>query len=452
MSEFLMYEKYGKDFSGYRITAIHEIGVFNVTTLYENSISLEQKERKNRERRENSRATDILMQQTRDREERAREIADNQNAVVGRFKREREEEKEEEADKPETNSFTETLKSQRKTKEEERITREKELLEEKRRLKELEEKLEKEKVKQRELERKGKQEQFTGKEQDLLESIEETKEAISRLKSEMDDKAKLADKNSRETLRLLCTLKTTQENILQKEQENLEWKQRCELSEHLRRKTEESYNCERKEREKEEAEMQLAELESALKIADGELVRKWRHEELNEIGKKITSIRNDFKSGNFGTVRLSASEVRRKLEVLEEETLSDEKIECQREYVATSFLEALRYLSYVVDMRQEDPNDFRSAVLINAKRPSGVAIEIVIPFGEVYRIKFSGVTEEKQCCSQEAALREIMEKFGVSSRALEPLGHPDTPNGKTGMKLQFKDGKKKIDLRPQFCG
>ena len=103
-------------------------------------------------------------------------------------------------------------------------------------------------------------------------------------------------------------------------------------------------------------------------------------------------------------------------------------------------------------MRQEDPNDPRSAVLINAKRPSGVAIEIIIPFGEVYRIKFSGVTEEKQCCSQETALREIMEKFGVSSRALEPLGHSDTPNGKTGMKLQFKDGKKQIDLRPQFCG
>ena len=448
MSEFLMYQKDGKYFFAYRIIAIHGIGVSNIMTLHENSISLEQKERKNRERRENSRIADILMQQTRYREERAREIADNQNSVVKRFKREREEE----LDKPETNLFTETLESQKKEKEEERIRKEKELREEKRRLKELEEKLEKEKVKQKELERKGKQEQFTGKEQELLESIEETEEAISRLKSEMDTKVKLADKNSQDTLRLLETLKTTQENILRKEQESLEWKQRCELSERLRRKTEESYNRERKEREKEEAEMQLAELESALKIADGELMRKWRQEELKEIGKKITIIRNDFKNGNFGTVKLSASELLRKLDALAEETLSDEKIECQREYVAASFLETLRYLSYVVDMRQEDPNDTRSAVLINAKRPSGVAIEIIIPFGGVYRIKFSGVNEERQCCSQEAALREIMEKFGVSSRALEPLGHSDTPNGKTGMKLQFKDGKKQIDLRPQFCG
>jgi len=448
MSEFLMYEKEGKFFFGYRSTIAHEIGITSITTIYGNSISSEQKERKNRERHENSRIADIMMQQTRDREERAVEIAGIQNSVVMRFKRERDEE----ADKPATNPFTETLERQRKAKEEERIRKEKELREEKRRLKELEEKLEKEKEKQKELERKGKQEQFTGKEQELSELIKETEDAILRLRSEIDTKVKLDDKNSRETLRLLETLKTTQESILQKEQESLEWKERCELSERLRREAEGSYNRERKEREKEEAEMQLAELESALKIADGKLIRRWRQEELNEIGKKISSIRNDFKSGNFSTVRLSASNLRKKLKTLEEETLSDEKIECQREYVATSFLEALRYLGYVVDMRQEDPSDPRSAVLINAKRPSGIAIEIIIPFGEVYSIKFSGVNEERQCCSQETALREIMEKFGISSRALEPLGHSDAPSGKTGMKLQFKDGKKKIDLRPQFCG
>jgi len=447
-----MYEKDGKYFFAYRSIDIYGIGVSNTTTLYESSISLEQKERKSREKSENSRIADILMQQTRDREERAIEMADNQNSVVERFRKERKEEKEEEVEKPETNMITATLESQRKAKEEEHNRKEKEQREEKRKLKELEEKLEKEKEKQRELERKGKQEQFTGKEQELLESIEETEEAISRLKSEMDAKMELADKNSRETLRLLEALRATQENILQKEQESLEWKQRCELSERLRRKTEESYNRERKTREKEEAEMRLTELESALKIADGELMRKWRQEELKEIAKKIMSIRNDFKNGNFGTVRLSASELCRKLEVLEEESSSDEKIECQREYVASSFLEALRYLSYEVDMRQKDLNDPRSAVLINAKRPSGIAIEIIIPFGEVYSIKFSGVNEERQCCSQETALREIMEKFGVSSRALEPLDNPDTPNGKTGMKLQFKDGKKQIDLRPQFCG
>ena len=361
MSEFLMYQKDGKYFFAYRIIAIHGIGVSNITTLHENSISLEQKERKNREKRENSRIADILMQQTRYREERAREIADNQNSVVKRFKREREEE----VDKPETNLFTETLESQKKEKEEEHIRKEKELREEKRRLKELEEKLEKEKVKQKELERKGKQEQFTGKEQELLESIEETEEAISRLKSEMDTKVKLADKNSQDTLRLLETLKTTQENILRKEQESLEWKQRCELSERLRRKTEESYNRERKEREKEEAEMRLAELESALKIADGELMRKWRQEELKEIGKKITIIRNDFKNGNFGTVKLSASELLRKLDALAEETLSDEKIECQREYVAASFLETLRYLSYVVDMLCLSPAIMRIDYIID---------------------------------------------------------------------------------------
>ena len=120
MSEFLMYQKDGKYFFAYRIIAIHGIGVSNITTLHENSISLEQKERKNREKRENSRIADILMQQTRYREERAREIADNQNSVVKRFKREREEE----VDKPETNLFTETLESQKKEKEEERIRKE----------------------------------------------------------------------------------------------------------------------------------------------------------------------------------------------------------------------------------------------------------------------------------------------------------------------------------------
>jgi len=452
MSQFLVYEKNGKCFIAYRDTDIYGIGISNTMTLYETSISLEQKERKNREKSENSRMADIMMQQTRDREERAREISDIQNSVVERFERERKDKREEDVDKPEANMFTKTLESQRKAKEEELITKEKERREEKRKLKELEEKLEKEKARQKELERKGKQEQFTGKEQELLESIEETEKAISRLKSEMDAKTKLADKNSQDTLRLLETLRATQESILQKEQENLEWKQRCEQSERLRRKTEESCNRERKEREKEEAEMRLAELESALKIADGGLMRKWRQEEFKEIGKKITSVRSDFKNGNFGTVRLSASELHRKLEILVEEALSDEKIECQREYVATSFLEALGYLSYEVDMRQEDPNDPRSAVLINAKRPSGIAIDITIPFGKVYRIKFSGVNEEKQCCSQETALRETMEKFGVSSMALEPLGHSGIPHGKTGMKLQFKDGKKKIDLRPQFCG
>ena len=58
----------------------------------------------------------------------------------------------------------------------------------------------------------------------------------------------------------------------------------------------------------------------------------------------------------------------------EDEALSDEKIECQRVYGASGLLDALRYGSYVIDMGDEEPNDARSAVLINAKRPSGKAI------------------------------------------------------------------------------
>lgn len=456
MSEYLKYLLEKQGYIGYRKFLICETATVTISALYQENLFLETSQRKQKEENERSHIADLLTQQTRDREERARGITENQGNVVERIKKEQQREKAEELRRLQKNTslFNDSLESQRKAAEQKRIKKEQELLEEKRRLKELKDKAEREKAMQRELERKREQEDFTSKEEELLESIEQTEQAISRLKSEIETETNLADKTNRETLQLLETLKATQQNVLHKEEENLEWKKRCELSERLRRETEEAFRREKEERQREEAQMQLAQLESSLTITDGNLMQKWRCEELNELKKEIADIRKDFEKGNFDTVRLTGPELHRKLEALEQQALADEKQECQREYVAKRFFEALKYLGYNdgLTMFQQNPKDPRSPVIIKGSLPSGKALELTIPFGDIYSIKFSGTNEERHCCSEEAALREIMEKFGVSNRALEPVNQHHAPNGKPGLKLQFKDGNKKIELTQQFCG
>jgi len=456
MSEYLMYLLEKEGYIGYRKFVVCGTATTTISALYEENLFLENSQRKQREEKGRSHIADLLTQQTRDREERARRIAENQSIVVEMIKKEQQKEKTGELVRLQKNTslFNESLESQRKAAEQRRIKKEQELLEERRRLKELKVRAEREKAMQRELERKRRQEEFSSQEKELMESIEETEQAISRLTSEIDRKTNLADKTSREALQLLETLKATQQNILHKEQENLEWKKRCEFSERLRRETEEAYQRERQECEREEAQMQLAQLESSFTITDGNLMQKWRCEELSELKKGVADVRKDFEKGNFDTVRLTGPELVRKLETLEQQALADEKLECHREYVAKSFFETLKYLGYTVEltMFQQNPKDPRSPVIIKGSLRSGKAIELTIPFGDVYSIKFSGTNEESHCCSEEAALREIMEKFGVSSRALEPVSQHYVPNGKPGMKLQFKDGNKKIELTQQFCG
>ncbi|MEK6570526.1 MAG: hypothetical protein AABZ61_04095, partial [Bacteroidota bacterium] len=283
MSEYLKYLLEKQGYIGYRKFLVCETATATISALYEENLFLETSQHKQREENERSHIADLLTQQTRDREERARGIAENQGNVVERIKREQQREKTEELGRLQKNTslFNDSLESQRKVAEQKRIKKEQELLEEKRRLKELKDKSEREKAMQRELEKKRRQEEFSSKEEELLESIEQTEQAISRLKSEIDTKTNLADKTNRETLQLLETLKATQQNVLHKEEENLEWKKRCELSESLRRETEEAFRREKEERQREEAQMQLAQLESSLTITDGNLMQKWRCEELN---------------------------------------------------------------------------------------------------------------------------------------------------------------------------
>ena len=206
------------------------------------------------------------------------------------------------------------------------------------------------------------------------------------------------------------------------------------------------------ERAREEAEMKLAELEAAIRITDGDLIKKWKQKEFSKLLERIEATKKDLGKGNYKTAMIFLGQMYKELETVKQEACADEKSEYQREHVAGCFLEALRYLGYEAEMRQKDPDNPRSSVVIQGKMPSGKGIEVTLPLGEVYNIKFSGM-EEKKCCSEETALREIMAQFGIQSRALEPI-NPSSgmPAGKPGMKLEFRDGNKRIELRQQFCG
>jgi DNA repair exonuclease SbcCD ATPase subunit len=444
MSEWLVYFSDEKYFSAYRSFSLSFVALDRVNSLYNKSISTEHYKQEERERKEGDRLLILSTRQTRDREERARKMAETQNLSLGKLRTEARSEEE-----SQDNSI---LQNQRKFEEEKRRKRENELLEEKRKLKELQEKLERQKAEQRELERRKKQEEFSGKEEKLLESIEETEAVINDLKARIERNTNQYETTSRETLRLLGALEENQRFILQKEQESREWQSRYEASERLRKETEKAYQREAMERAREEAEMKLAELEAAIRIVDGDLIKKWKQKEFSKLLERIEAIKKDLEKSNFKTAMISLSQMYKELETVKQEACADEKSECQREHVAGCFLEALRYLGYEAEMRQNDPNDLRSSVVIQGKMPSRKGIEITLPLGEVYNIKFSGM-EEKKCCSEEMALREIMAQAGIQSRALEPV-NPSSgmPAGKPGMKLEFRDGNKRIELRQQFCG
>jgi len=455
MSQFSIYYKDGKCFISYETFYLQGIGKTNASTLYEANLSADRKQRADKENNTRTLLSELNVQQTREREERARRVAEAQKLAADRLKKAHEKEQDEEREKAKNKAIllNRELDRQRKAKEEERLKNERELLEEKRRLKELQGKLEIEKARQKELERQKKQEQIIGKEQELLKSIAQTENAISRLKSEVDVKMSLAERNNQETFQLLENLKVAQQDILRKEELNLELNQRYTLSERLRTAAEQAYQHEKLERQKEEAKIQMTRIESLLKIVDRDLVQKWRKEELSQINVKISGIKKDFEKGNFSTVSLSIPDIENELQSIEHKAMEDEKIECQREYVAVRFLKAIKYRGYTTetDMRLINPEDPRSPVIITGKFPSGCkAIEITIPFGEVYSIKFSGLNDEKTCCSEETILREILVQNGISSHALASAS-ASRPSG-SGMKYRFDDGKKKIELTRQFCG
>lgn len=455
MSQFLFYVKDGKYYVAYRETYTHGIGASSINAQYQDVISTEQDQRRVREDNERRRLADLNIQQTRSREERARGIEGKQKAVAEKIKEKQEITKEEAIKKLRADSLNSasSLENQRKKREQERIAREQEQFQERKRVKELEERLERERVEQRALERKRKEDELSGKEEELLHSIAATEQSILKLKSKIEEKSVIAERNDTETLRLLETLKQTQQDILHKEEENLEWKKRYEFTDLLRKETEKAYQRENEDRELEEAQMQLSRLESELNIINGAMAQKWREKEFVELKKRVADIKNDLKAGNLNAVNLLVAELHNGLKDLEQLVLTDEKIECQREYVATRFLETIRHLGYSkTTMFQQDPKDPRSTVIVKGEFESGKAVEIAIPFGDVYSIKFSGISEQRHCCSEESAIREIMEKLGVSSKILEPAVNFENNLGKSGVKLQFKDGNKKIDLTQQFCG
>jgi len=443
MSDWLIYSYDEKNFTAYRSFSLSFVALDNVNRLYNRSISTNQDEQVERKRKEDNNLLSLSTKQTRSREERARKLSEIQSLSLEKIK---------------TKSFSgkETDSSvfleQRGIEGEKRKKRENELLEERRRLKDLEEKLERQKAEQRELERRKKQEEFTAREEKLLESIKETETLINDLTARIDRNTIQQETSSLETLRLLGTLEENQRTILQKEHESWEWQSRYEASERLRKETEKAYQREAVEREREEIEMKLAELEAAIRVADGELVKRWREKEFASLKEKAAAIKKDFSKGNYKTVMLSLGQLYKELETIKQEAYAGEKSECQREHMAGCFLEALRYLGYEAQMYQVEPKDPRSNVIIHGKMSSGRGIEISLPLGEVYSIKFSGL-EEKKCCSEETALNELMAQFGIQARPLEPVSPSSGfPSGKPGMRLEFKDGNKKIELKQQFCG
>ena len=126
-------------------------------------------------------------------------------------------------------------------------------------------------------------------------------------------------------------------------------------------------------------------------VVDGDLSHKWCLKELESLKDKIATVRRDYERGNYQTVKISLAGLLGEVDKVDKKLYADEKIESQREHLARSFLEALRYQGYKVGMFQKDSKDPRSSVVIRGNTLSGKSIEITLAFGEVYSIKFSGM-------------------------------------------------------------
>ncbi|MEK6845149.1 MAG: hypothetical protein AABY26_00200, partial [Nanoarchaeota archaeon] len=116
MSEYLKYLLEKQGYIGYRKFLVCETATVTISALYQENLFLETSQRKQREENERSHIVDLLTQQTRDREERARGIVENRGNVVERIKREQQREKTEELGRLQKNTslFNDSLESQRK--------------------------------------------------------------------------------------------------------------------------------------------------------------------------------------------------------------------------------------------------------------------------------------------------------------------------------------------------
>src|SRR3989338_904983 len=94
MSEFLVYLSDQKGLVGYRLYTLHGIGLSFSDTLFERSISQERNQRQDREEESRNSNLELLAGQTREREERARKLAEIHTVDSEKLKKEQENEKE----------------------------------------------------------------------------------------------------------------------------------------------------------------------------------------------------------------------------------------------------------------------------------------------------------------------------------------------------------------------
>lgn len=453
MSEFLVYLLEEKGLVGYRRFSFYGIGLSMSDTIFTKNISEERNQRQVREEEGRNSALELLAKQTREREERARELAGNQIAVPEKLKEEQEREKAAKVKELQAKkeAFNSEVGRQRKTKDEEKKKKEEELRQQQIKMKELQGRLKQEKTKKDELVREKAQKNFSSRESELLDSIRETEIAISKLQARIQENLDLLSQRGKDTFQLLETIKRNQEAILRKEEEGFEWQQRYQSSEKIRQETQAAYEREEKGRQREEAETQLVKLEARLRVIDGNLIHKWYSKEFESLEQRASEVRRDFERGNYKAVGISLAGLLEEIETIDKKAYIDEKKECQRECLAKSFLKTLRYRGYNASMFQKDPKDGRSSVVIQGNAPSGSSIEITLPFGDVYRIKFSGM-KESECCHEESAIREVMHKFGISWQALDPLNLSFLKNPSPGARFEFRDGDTKVELTKQICG
>ena len=452
MSEFLVYLPGEKGLVGYRRFYFYGIGLSISDNIFAKSVSEETTRRLIREEESRDSALELLAKQTREREERAQKLAESRVAVSEELNEEQEREKTAKVKElqAQKEAFNKEIEKQRKAKEDERKKKEEELRQQQFKLKELEEKLEGEKARKGALEKEKAQNDFTSRERDLADSIRRSEVAISKIQAKIEETVNLLSQKDANAF-LFETIKRNQEAILRKEEEILKLEQRYQSSEKSRHEAQAAFEREEKERQREETETQLAKLEEMMHVVDGDLSHKWCLKELESLKDKIATVRLDYERGNYQTVKISLAGLLGEVDKVDKKLYADEKIESQREHLARSFLEALRYQGYEAGMFQKDPKDPRSSVVIRGNTLSGKSIEITLAFGEVYSIKFSGM-KESECCREESAIREVMHKFGISWQPLDLLNQSFLKNPDPKSKFVFQDDGKKVELTKQICG
>lgn len=206
-----------------------------------------------------------------------------------------------------------------------------------------------------------------------------------------------------------------QEIIRRMSQENALMKGRVNEFQRLLVANERERLKEEQERKREEAKRVIDNALALSQIINGPTLQKFQKEELKTAEAKILQSQKALSNGNSKTALEMAKQYSNTLKEIDQKAFEDARKDTSRKYGVSGLVKALNYIGGWdnISVQSVDKTDPKGVVIITAKHISGATVTMEYNLDGNLKIKFSGIADEDQAHSEQDALVEAIQSYGI---------------------------------------